>query len=228
MNTARNRGQASIVVIILIILVIAGIALYLFHTPSAPATTGTATTTQTTSGTNYTDPSTWQNASSDIGAFTISYPTDFAAENAASVATSTNWRLDSQNPGVLAFTLTVPKSFQPQTNFSEAKLTVGYSANATAVKNCYMPLASASTSQISTTTINGVAFQQTTTSDAGAGNLYDTTSYRTIHANTCYTIEYTIHSTQLANYPESAGITAFDQGKVTQVLNLVVNTFRFK
>jgi hypothetical protein len=76
-------------------------------------------------------------------------------------------------------------------------------------------------------TINGVTYERVVTSDAGAGNLYLTTSYRTVRNNQCYAIEYTIHSSQLGNYPPSMGITAFDQNKVTAVFEGMVQSFKF-
>jgi hypothetical protein len=78
-----------------------------------------------------------------------------------------------------------------------------------------------------TTTINGVMFTIFKSASAGAGNFYDTTSYRTIHLGSCFAVEYTVHSNQIANYPSSYNLQPFDENKVTAVLDLMVGTFKF-
>jgi hypothetical protein len=80
---------------------------------------------------------------------------------------------------------------------------------------------------VGTVAINGVTFDKFTSSSPGAGNLYDTTSYRLIRDSQCYAIEYTIHSTQLANYPASAGVKAFNSATVTAQLTSIVSSFKF-
>ena len=128
--------------------------------------------------------------------------------------------------GLKAFTLTVPKAFEPQTNFSDATLIVGESANPVASKECLAP-SMEGPSTFSTTTINGVPFSVFKTSDAGAGNYYKTTSYRTLHNGTCYAIEYTIHSAQIANYPTSYGLQPFDEQTIDSLMQKIVDTFKF-
>ena len=122
--------------------------------------------------------------------------------------------------------MTVPASFEPQTNFSDATLVVGRSSDASAVANCLVAT-NGETAAEGPVYINGIQFSVFSFSGASAGNLYDTTSYRTVNAGQCYAVEYTIHSTQLANYPASAGLTQFDMDKVQSTLDLVVSTFKF-
>ena len=78
-----------------------------------------------------------------------------------------------------------------------------------------------------TTTINGIVFTIFQSADAGAGNYYQTTSYRTLHAGACYAVEYTLHSSQILNYPAQYNLQQFDPNKVTDVLNRIVGTFKF-
>ncbi len=75
--------------------------------------------------------------------------------------------------------------------------------------------------------INGVTYTKLESSGAGAGNLYETTSYRTVHNGQCYAIEYTIHSSNIANYPTESGITAFDKAKVQNALESIVQSLSF-
>ena len=76
-------------------------------------------------------------------------------------------------------------------------------------------------------TINGVQYTKLVSSDPGAGNIYDTTSYRTVRNGQCYAIEYTIHSSQIGNYDPSMGIKAFDSTAVTAMMESMVQSFKF-
>lgn len=176
----------------------------------------TASTTTTADTSTYTDGS---------KTFSFSYPT-IATISGGGVGYDTNWRQQATTTGLLLVSATIQKSFQPQTNFSEAKFTVGTSPSSDAVASCLTegdgnPM---TTSQV---TINGTQFTRLTFSDAGAGNFYDTTSYRTVRNNQCYAIEYTIHSTNIGNYSPDQGISQFDQAKVQAMLEGIVHSFTF-
>jgi hypothetical protein len=180
----------------------------------------------------YTTPSEWQTDSNNTaGGFSIAYPLDFDAQDNYSPTPSTDWRLDANGaPGIAYFTLMVPRAFEPQTNFVDATLTVGASANSAAVAECLAPdpgdgpSAEEATSSV---TINGVSFIEFHTSGAGAGNTYDTTSYRTLHAGKCYAVEYTVHSGQILNYPAFYNLQPFDESKVDALMDNIVGTFTF-
>jgi hypothetical protein len=176
----------------------------------------------------YTNPAEWQ-TDTNSNVFSISYPIDFDAQDNYSTSPSTDWRENSDNTnGTQYFTLTVPKAFEPQTNFADATLTVGGSQNSTALADCLMPDQSdGPTTATSSVTINGVQFTIFTSDSAGAGNIYQTTSYRTIHAGECYAIEYTIHSSQIANYPSSYNLQQFDPTKITSLMQNIIGTFKF-
>lgn len=178
----------------------------------------------------------WQpDVRSDAG-FSLAYPLDFDANDnyslGATAAPATDWRfgVDDAQPGILAFTLMIPRAFDPQTNFSDAKLTVGYSANKEAIAGCLAPGPAMGPSAAATSSviINGTSFTVFHAADAGAGNYYETTSYRTFYAGQCWAVEYTIHSSQIANYPASYELQPFDRAMVTGVLDRIVGTFRFE
>ena len=137
---------------------------------------------------------------------------------------TSSWRTNTQTPGIFHVGVLIPKSFQPNTNFSNAKFTVGSSTDAQALKECLIPTNGERAK--GETTINDVVFKKITLSEGAAGNYYDTTSYRTIRNNTCYAVEYTIHSTNLRNYdPGSVG--EFDTQAVVQTLESMVQSFKF-
>ena len=75
--------------------------------------------------------------------------------------------------------------------------------------------------------MHGTSLTVFSINDAGAGNLYDKTSYRAVRGGTCWAIEYTVHSTQIANYPDSYNLQPFDEARVKAVLDRLVGTFAF-
>jgi hypothetical protein len=199
------------------------------QTPVATSTAGTPSGSTNAVAAYYNDPAEWQNdANNTAGGFSISYPLDFDTQDNYSAAPSTDWRLNASAPGVAYFTLTVPRAFEPQTNFVDATLTVGASANNAAVADCLAadPNDGPATAT-STATINGVNFTVFQFDGAGAGNYYETTSYRTLHAGKCYAVEYTIHSGQIANYPVSYDLQPFSEQQIDSVMQNIVGTFKF-
>lgn len=176
----------------------------------------------------YHNVATWQTTSDTAGGFSIAYPLDFPIDDSAAV--SPDWRLNSpeSDKGFLFFTLAIPKIFEPQTNFADAKITVGSGKGGDAVRSCLLSDTSGGPVEAtSSAMINGVPFTVFHSAGAGAGNYYETTSYRTVHAGKCYAVEYTIHSAQIANYPAEYQLKPFDKMKLTDVLDRIVGTFKF-
>jgi membrane-bound inhibitor of C-type lysozyme len=158
--------------------------------------------------------------------FTFVYPSLFKISGGG-VGYSMDWMVNATTSGMLLVKATLPNSFEPKTNFADATLTVGTSADPTALVECMTYADGGNGVQKSKVTINGVTYEKFVTSDAGAGNFYQTTSYRTLRNSQCYAIEYTIHSSNIDNYPPSAGIKAFDQAKVQSALESIVQSFAF-
>ena len=163
--------------------------------------------------------------------WSIAYPLAFDASVSYSLVPLDNWRQGSPNgPGQRPFTLTIPRLFEPQTNFDEAAFSVGMSGDPAAVAHCLVQEPSGDRLSTSTTTmvINGAVFTVFHLDDAGAGNYYETTSYRTLHNGQCWAVEYTIHSSQIANFPAEYQLKPFDEAKLHDVLDRIVGTFRFQ
>jgi hypothetical protein len=179
----------------------------------------------------YNDPAEWQmDANNTSGGFSIAYPIDFDTQDNYQVSPSTDWRVGANNiSGIKYFTLTVPRAFEPQTNFADATLTVGGSKKSAAVAACLTPDQSGEpATATSSATINGVNFTVFHSSDAGAGNYYETTSYRTIHNGECYAVEYTVHSSQIANYPTSYNLQPLNESMIGSLMQNIVKTFTFQ
>lgn len=190
---------------------------------ATPVSNGSAQTSN-----YYENISDWQTDSNNSN-FSIAYPIDFSVGDNYNSAPSTDWRVNAQNTsGVKAITITVPSAFEPQTNFADAMLTVGYSNDSNAIAECLQPDQSGGPAQAtSTANINGTTFTVFQSNSAGAGSYYQTTSYRTVNAGTCYAVEYTIHSSQIANYPSSYNLQPFNEAQITNVLQTIVDTFKF-
>ncbi len=151
--------------------------------------------------------------------FTFSYPQAFILSGGG-IGYTQSWKADSDSTmGLLMAKVFVPQAFEPKTNFGDATFTVGTSSDPEAVRTCL------GTSK-SWVLINNTVFATITSSDAAAGNRYDTTSYRAVRNNQCYAIEYTVHYLALANYP-SGSVTAFDEPKIRAALETIVQSFRF-
>jgi hypothetical protein len=158
--------------------------------------------------------------------FSLSY-TDVAPVVAPSAEKTAAWTVnnDDQTEGTLLAMAEIDRSTQPQTNFGGAKFTVGMSADTKAVAKCLLP--SAIGAPVSMVTIGKTQFAKTVGTDVGAGNYYTTTAYRTVHGGACYSVEYTVHSTNLGSYDPSQGISAFDQAKLDAVLVPLAQSFTF-
>ena len=141
---------------------------------------------------------------------------------------TTDWMNNATTSGLVLAVATLPSSFEPSTNFQGAKLTIGTSADPSALAECLTYNESGGPVTAPTQqTINGVTYAVFKSSDAGAGNFYDTMSYRTLRNSQCYAVEYTVHTTNIGNYSPDQGITAYDAAKVTTILNNVVQSFKF-
>ncbi|NTV22109.1 MAG: lysozyme inhibitor [Candidatus Yonathbacteria bacterium] len=157
--------------------------------------------------------------------FEFSYPAP-AILSGGELGYTETWRQQTTTLGMVLAKVSIPRTFEPDTNFSEAILTIGTSADPDAVKTCVTDAGGAQVEK-SQMTIGSTPFTVLSYSDAGAGNYYDTTSYRTVRDGQCYAIEYTIHTTNIDNYPRESGITVFDRNKITAVLEGIVRSFIF-
>ena len=162
----------------------------------------------------------------DVGkTFSFSYPNQFKLSG-GEMGYSQNWKSNANSLGLLLTVVQIPKSFLPNTNFSEAKFTVGTSADPVAIKNC-LKTENGEVVKTEKVEINGTSFTEITINDAGAGNFYETTSYRALQNDQCYGVEYTIHSTNIGNYSADQEIKEFDKTKITSILEGIVQSFKF-
>jgi membrane-bound inhibitor of C-type lysozyme len=179
--------------------------------------TGTNSTGIVAGMTTYTDPS---------KTFSFSYPAEDVTISGGGVGYDTNWKQEATTSGLLLAVGDISSSFEPNTNFADAKFTVGTSPDPQAVATC-LSEGNGNPVTSSKVNINGIPFTKLTFSDAAAGNVYDTVSYRTVRNSQCYAVEYTIHYGNIQNYPPNSGISAFNETQVKNVLEGIVQSFKF-
>ncbi|HVM58994.1 MAG TPA: MliC family protein [Candidatus Paceibacterota bacterium] len=155
--------------------------------------------------------------------FTFAFPSDFSVTGTEPGYTP-GWSAPATTSGQILAKIYVPQSFEPGTNFGDAWFTVGVSSDPSAVATCLQTLSGAQAT--TTSSIGGVTFTKILFGGAGAGNRYDTTSYRTVRDNMCYAVEYTVHYGVLENYPKGT-VQAFDEPKVAGALDQIAQSFRF-
>ncbi|HVW82557.1 MAG TPA: MliC family protein [Candidatus Paceibacterota bacterium] len=162
----------------------------------------------------------------ESGLFSFKFPDAFSIVGTEPGYTQ-SWMVNATTSGMLLAEVQLPASAMPKTNFGGADFTVGVSSDPSAIASClsYNPTGAPGSGPV-TALINGVTFDKFTSHDIGAGNLYDTTSYRLIRDGECYALEYTIHSTQIANYPKGT-VTAFNAQQITKELDGIATSFQF-
>ncbi len=157
--------------------------------------------------------------------FTFTYPQAFTIAGGG-IGYTENWKTNTDGTlGLILAQVNVPQSYQPKTNFVDATFTVGTSVDPKAIASCLKD-SSAGTAK-SAVTINGIKYEKFVSTDAGAGNRYETTSYRTVQNDQCFALEYTIHYTELANFGTGSGVAAFNSVQVHTDLDSIVQSFTF-
>jgi len=76
---------------------------------------------------------------------------------------------------------------------------------------------------IASVTINGTTFSKQTGEGAGAGNVYDWTSYATAKNNACIILTFVMHSTNPDNTVPAS--TPYNQAQEGAVIDTVMNTY---
>ena len=137
----------------------------------------------------------------------------------------TNWRNNTTTFGQRFIVGTVEQDAQPKTNFSRAIFTIGTSSDPQAMHDCI--IATNGEQPKGEIVINSIIYNKFTLIDAGAGNYYNTTSYRALRDGQCYAIEYTIHSTNIANYDPAQGIEEFNMQAIGSILELAARSVTF-
>jgi hypothetical protein len=209
---------------IVIILAVLGAAWYSRHTAVPVAAPTISTSTPSGGATTTPAVATYR---SDRGGFTFQYDASYTMREDTSGPYS-GWPFLTQQAGTKSVTISISTTTQPQTNFAGAEFRVAYSSSSNALAKCATVDPNQNfPSAVSQEVVNGIRFTSYKTSDAGAGNFYNTTSFRTLHAGACYAVDLMIHSTNIANYPPERQIQQFDAAKAESALRAILQTFKF-
>lgn len=115
----------------------------------------------------------------------------------------------------------------PKTNFGDADFNISQeaAANLVACLKFQYPAAPSSATPAQKE-INGINYYVLTGDDAGAGNFYSSTIYRTFINGNCFELNETIHTTNIGNYTPGT-VTQIDTAPIQTMLDGVLNSFNF-
>jgi hypothetical protein len=151
-----------------------------------------------------------------------SYDFSFTYGNDVTFVTPTYGNLSNQ-----VVQVNIGNEAYPKTNFDDAAFTVSEAYAKTQADCLALPSTAVDKNPFTTTqSINGVTFYTSKGSDAGAGNLYASTIYRTYHDTDCIELTETIHTSQIGNYPAGT-VTAIDVAPIQAELDTILNSFTF-
>lgn len=128
-------------------------------------------------------------------------------------------------PAMILAIVDIPKTIEPNTNFAGAQFTVLASADPKAIAKC-MIVSNSSELKSEQVVINNIPYTKLLYGDSGAGNFYEITGYRTIYKNRCYSINYSIHSLNINNFPKGQ-IEEFNKDKIKGILDGMAQSFKF-
>ena len=116
---------------------------------------------------------------------------------------------------------------EPKSNFGEAYMTVSSDNDPKAFSSCFDfagfgRQAGPSVMRM----INGIAFRFATTTDVGAGNIYDSQVFRAQYKQRCYEFALTVHTGNIGNYPERT-VIEFDKVPAFAMLDRILETVKF-
>jgi hypothetical protein len=205
----------SRIVLLILIAIGAGILFTSYQQPdshnAAPVSEASKTLPEIISGT----PSSLYR--SDAFGFTIMYPSSITVQTSGF-----DGYLSVTHTPLAGFAL--PASLFEGTNLTEAGVYIGASTDPAIVAVCTQPSSDAHENTIGDMVVDGASFKVTTSTDVGAGNLYEMTSYRTVHNNACIEVVELLHSTNSTNYSPGT-VQEFDHQKFSGILDALVQTF---
>ncbi len=120
----------------------------------------------------------------------------------------------------------IGKEGYPKTNFGDAAFSVSaeYAKDLTSCLKIEAP--ENGDGFKSTKIINGKTFYVTSSTGAGAGNLYESKVYRTYNGtNLCIELNETVHTSNIGNY-DPGTVTEIDKGPIWQRLEGISDSFK--
>lgn len=155
------------------------------------------------------------------GNITLTYSDQFAPSSLPST-------LNNKTSLQLALQLIDTNSYI-NTNLGEAYFVLGSSTDSQIIADCTQPNQSGSGFEISNGNVifNSYNFTSSSSSDAGAGNIYNQYIYRIVNKGVCYEVIYFIHSSNIGNFPPGV-VKEFDINTLLQKFNGILSTIQMK
>ena len=171
-----------------------------------PTTTATATEASTAIPTQD-EIAGWSSYHDDEGKFSLLYPSD--------------WRRWDTSGYPVIFSVEVP----PGTTLGEKQMRISVIQGVSECSNANAggPVDTAPPENI--TTPSGLTFLKESGADAGAGNVYQLTSYSILNGSTCVTITFVLHSSNPQMYDTPP--PDYDPVAESQVFAKILNTLQF-
>ncbi len=111
------------------------------------------------------------------------------------------------------------------TNLAEAGVYIGATTTPSTVAVCTDLAPNSGETSLGTITIGGANFAAFTSTDQGAGNIYQGKTYRRVQNGACLEIVELLHYGNINNY--TAGqVVQFDQAKFQGILDSIVQSYR--
>ena len=149
----------------------------------------------------------WSSYHDDAGKFSLLYPSD--------------WRRWDTSGYPVIFSVEVP----PGTTLGEKQMRINVLQGVAECSNANAggPVDTAPPEDVTTPT--GITFLKESGADAGAGNVYQLTSYSVLHGTTCVSITFVLHSSNPQMYDTPP--PDYDPVSESQVFGKILNTLRF-
>lgn len=149
----------------------------------------------------------------------VKYPTTLSTESGTGIG---GGNLDTT---LIKFMIPAEIVASEGTNFNEAYLLLSSSNKSTSLKTCLNYGDLGPGNKTVATSFNNVAFSRLDTTDAAAGNRYNTQLYRAIDNNTCYELALVVHTGNIQNYDPP--VKEFDATQATQILMPIISSVTF-
>ncbi len=133
------------------------------------------------------------------------------------------------DPATSAVCIVYTKETYPNSNFSNAGVSVGILTKDSSETQCYTPTPSGLPSRPEKVEIGGVSFERYSVGDAAAGHQSIGYNYRAFHSGVCYELTSRINTTTYENYePETIQRFTDEQRKDLEAkLFEIIKSFRF-
>lgn len=213
-----NKKNIILGVVALIIIVV-GIIFVGKHKVSAP-TEQSALETATKDWGSF-ESGTYDSTADVSTLYTIAHPKEFVVSKRA---TARGGFL--KNP-LITFAFPKDAFAEPKSTYSEGYVSVSSSKSKNTDARCFAKLDQATGEFANVDTWNGVAFKRADIVDPGAGNMYTSRVYRTLHDGTCYEVALTVRTTSIANYGAGT-VVEFDKEQAFSVLENIRKTFSLR